>query len=417
MTFFFCMIVTSLAALACTPALVSLSPWRSRRLRATNDSVSDSVAEPIESRVKQTQIAVREVDPRQRRLLEISEIVQESEDVVSVYLTSVDGSELPDFRPGQHLIVERPASVSSMATSRCYTLSNGPQQKAWRITVRRISSAIEAKSVSGWIHRELKIGDRLRVRGPRGSFTLDKADAAKPVVFVAAGVGITPMASMLHEELSYARSRQKWLFYQVRTWDTAPLLQEMVSLIERSTACTAQIMASRDAAPSESPMKQAKLFAGKLDPFAMLESVGTNDFTMFLCGPGDWMLEMRQKMVAMGVPDSQIHDEAFGTPETASALLPPQSADSRDNQTQFKVAFESSGKEAIVCGEKGNLLTLAKEHSIHIPASCRAGNCGTCAVKLLRGTVKYLREPQAETIDGEILPCICLPTSDIGIQA
>ncbi len=415
------MIVSSLVALACTPALVSYAPKRTRRLRAIaipkmdSSVASDSLA--IESQVRQTQLAIREVDPRQRRLVEVSKIVEESTDVVSVYFRSVDESELPDFRPGQHLIVERSASVGSRATSRCYTLSNGPKQKPWRITVRRVESANESNSVSTWIHRELQVGDRLRVRGPRGSFTLDKADAMKPVIFVAAGVGITPMASMLYDELSFSRSRPKWLFYQVRKWDTAPLLQELVSTIEDSSVCKAWIAASRDIAPSDGPMKQVRLIEGKLDVSVMMNAVGTTDATVFLCGPSDWMLEMRRSMVALGIPDDQIHDEAFGAPETPAIIPTSNSSDIADIETKFLVAFESSGKNAAYCTGKGNLLSLAKEHSIHIPASCRAGNCGTCAVKLLRGTVSYVREPEAETIEGEILPCISFPTSDIGIQA
>ncbi len=414
------MIVSCLAALACTPALLSCAPFRTRRypgvFEASIQSPDKADSPSIESCVQRTQFAAREVDPRQRRLVEVSKIVEETNDVVSVYFRSVDETELPDFRPGQHLIVERPASVSSMAMSRCYTLSNGPKQKPWRITVRRVESAFETTSVSNWVHQELRVGDRLRVRGPRGSFTLDKSDSSKPLVFVAAGVGITPIASMLYDELSYARSRAKWLFYQVRKWDAAPLLGELVSTIEDSSVCKAWIAASRDIVPSDGPMKQVRLIEGKLDVSVMMNTVGTMDATVFLCGPSNWMLEMRRSMVALGVPDGQIHDEAFGAPEKLAIIPSSNSSDSEDIEMKFNVAFEASGKNAAYCGGKGNILSLAKEHSIHIPASCRAGNCGTCAVKLMRGTVKYLREPEAETIEGEILPCICIPTSDIGIQ-
>jgi ferredoxin-NADP reductase len=332
-------------------------------------------------------------------------------------LTNVDDSELPDFRSGQHLIVERPASINTRAMSRCYTLSNGPKQKPWRITVRRASNADESNSMSNWIHEELQVGYRLRVRGPRGSFILDKADSKKHVVFVAAGVGITPMASMLYDELNFARSRPKWLFYQVRTWDTAPLLMELVSAIESSNTCTAYIAASRDVAPTDSPMKHVKLLQGRFVPRTIFEAVGTFDVSVFLCGPCDWMLEMRQRMLELGVPQGQIHEEAFGAPEAVQAKAQSELKSSEESQFQYDVSFELSSKKAVSCGENKDLLTLAKANAIQIPASCRSGHCGTCAVKLLRGTVKYLREPQAEIVEGEILPCICYPTSDIAIQA
>ncbi len=421
MTLFLCMIISSLAALACTPALVSCAPRRNRRSRAGTAlsmlPASEADSSSIADRVRQTRLAIREAETGQRRLVEVSKIVEESNDVISVYLTSVDESVLPDFRPGQHLIIERPSAVNVVATSRCYTLSNSPQQKPWRITVRRMDSTNDWTSVSNWIHRELRVGDRLRVRGPRGSFTLDKADAAKPVVFAAAGVGVTPMASMLHEELSYARSRPKWFFYQVRTWDAAPLLQELVTSIEQSQSCKAWIAASRDAAPSTVPMKRVRLLEGKLNSSAMMKAVGTTDATVFLCGPHNWMLEMRRSLEELGVPDDQIHDEAFGVPESTEVIHSTTGSDEKNNETRFDVAFESSGKNASFCSEQGDLLSLAKAQSVHIPASCRKGNCGTCAIKLLRGTVEYLRVPEATTAEGEILPCICIPTSDIAVQA
>ncbi len=403
------------------PALVSFAPLRKkdRRNDPTRSSGSGrSGASSIESLVVQTRVAVREVHPKQRRLVEVSEIVQESKEVVSVYLTSVDGSELPDFRPGQHLIVERPASAGSKSTSRCYTLSNGPKQKDWRITVRRQAPLDSQDSFSAWIHRELRVGDQLRVRGPRGSFTLDNADALKPVVFVAAGVGITPMASMLHDELSYDRSRSKWFFYQVRQWDAAPLLDEMVSLVEQSKGCKAWISASRDVAPEGCPSKKISMLGGKLVPSEMLAAIGTTDITVFLCGPGNWMLEMRGQMVALGVPDHQIHDEAFAAPDAGPAVGSPTGSEANDKMTEkFEIAFESSGKLTTFIGDKPNILAHAKQNAINIPASCRNGNCGTCAIKMLRGTVKYFREPEVEIAEGEILPCVCLPTSDIAVQA
>ncbi len=403
------------------PGLIAFGPLRKKNRRDETRrprTGSRSEVGSIKSLVLQTRVAIREVTPAQRRLVEISEIVQESKDTVSIHLTSVDGSALPDFRPGQHLIVERPASAGASSASRCYTLSNGPSQKNWRITVRRQTPIENFESVSTWVHRELRVGDQLCVRGPRGSFTLDKAAAEKPIVFVAAGVGITPIASMLHEELRFARSRPKWLFYQVRDWDSAPLLDEMVRLVEQSKGCKAWMTSSRSEAPEGCPSKKVRLLSGRLVPSSMFSAIDTTDVTVFLCGPGKWMSEMRSQMVELGVPDRQIYDEAFGAVESSlPASWIEHSASDRKATQQFEVAFEASGKLTSFKQNIANLLAHAKENSINIPASCRKGDCGTCAIKLLRGTVKYVREPEAEIADGEILPCICLPDSDIAVQA
>jgi uncharacterized protein len=419
MTIFLCLIVACLAAVAGTPGAVSFATTQRQKKKKiaapTDSSDADTDSPSITAKVQQVQLAVREVDPKQRRLVEVTKIVEESPGVLSVYFSSIDGTELPGFRPGQHLIVECPLTGSAM-TSRCYSLSMGPKQKPWRITVRRSEQATDAESVSRWIHRELRVGDRLRVRGPRGSFTLDKSIDTKPVVLIAAGVGITPMASMLYDELSFPRSRPKWLFYQVRTWETAPLLQELVATVERSQVCNAYITASQGVAPEQGPLKRVRFVTGKLEPSSIVKTIGTTDACIFLCGPDVWMQQMRQKFVESGVPDEQVHDEAFGASETSNHDSNSASTDLADNEPKFNVTFEATGKRAAFSSKCANLLSLAKQHSIQIPASCRTGQCGTCAVKLLRGTVKYVRPPSAEVTENEILPCICIPTSDISVQ-
>ncbi|MDZ4848486.1 MAG: 2Fe-2S iron-sulfur cluster-binding protein [Pirellulaceae bacterium] len=421
MTFFLSMLISSFVVLACAPALVSFVPRYCRIRRMPDRDSSEGVGplqDSIESVVLRTRMAVRETHPTQRRLVEVSKIVPESTETCSIYLSSVDGSELPDFRPGQHIILERPATSGGKSANRCYTLSCGSHDKPWRITVRRQASLDDPTSVSAWIHRDLHIGDRIRIRGPRGSFTLDKADATKPVVFIAAGVGITPMASMLRDELRFDRSRPKWLFYQVRKWDSAPLCTELAQLVETSKTCVAWFTASQSPAPTDCPSKRVRLLHGKFDPNTMLAAIGTTDITAFLCGPDRWMTEMRARFVSQGVPDIQIHLEAFGESKDSAIDLIPASRDADNRVTKtFEVDFEASGKRTLFNGQHPNLISHAKAHAVTIAASCRKGNCGTCAVKLLRGTVEYTCEPEADFVDGEILPCICFPTSNIGVQA
>ncbi len=413
-------VATNLTAAVGVPTVLSAvgglkRVGKQRDRRVCNDRNTDRA---ICEKVHHTRSQIRRTDRTSTRLIEIEAVENESEDTKSFYFRSLDGTLLGSYRPGQHLIVERPASGNRNAEQRCYTLSLAPNRNRWRITIRRQAPLDNPQSFSAWAHREWRVGDQLRVRGPRGSFVLDKADPSKPLVLLSAGVGITPTLSMLQEELSYPRTRSKWLFHQVRDLANAPLVAELISEVEGSENCRAFIAASQMTTTPRYASKNVQLVPGKLDLADVVTRVGTTDFNAFLCGPAPWMKAVRSALVSTGVPDSQVWDESFGGAE--SELTPPQTGENPSIQSAspaFEVAFEASGKRATFDGTQSTILSQARSAGVSIPASCRAGHCGTCAVKLLRGKVSYLREPETQPASDEILPCICRPESDIAIHA
>jgi ferredoxin-NADP reductase len=301
---------------------------------------------------------------------------------------------------------------------RCYSLSLAPSRKQWRLTIRRQSPIDTAASFSAWVHREWRVGDRLRIRGPKGNFVLDRSDAEKPIVFFSAGVGITPILSMLQEELSFPRKRSKWVFHQLRSLANAPLLSELIAEVEHSEACRAVVAVSQLDTKPKCTSRNVCLDSGKLRLNEIVSSIGTNDFYAFMCGPSPWMKDVRAALVKNGVPDSQVFDESFGGEDPSSQ--PPAGDHSKavaTNIATFQISYEATGKQTRFDDNETNLLSHAKGQGVSLPSGCRSGHCGTCAVKLLRGNVCYSREPAAELAENEILTCICKPTSDIAIQA
>jgi uncharacterized protein len=412
-------VAASTAAVVGIPAALSrLNGFRPASRSQTTGHAPSSADETVQLRecVRTTRSKLRRSENRGQRLVEIERVVIESPDTKSFYFKSLNSESLPAYRPGQHVIVERPASNVSQ---RCYTLSAGLNSTGWRITIRRQSPIDNPESFSAWAHREWRVGDQLRLRGPRGSFVLDKADPSKPLVFLSAGVGITPIVAMLNEELSYPRSRSKWCFHQIRDLTNAPLVAELIHRVEESASCQAVIAVSQLNHTPKCSSKGVRLSPGKLDFETIVKLVGTSDLHVLMCGPEPWMHSARMALVAANVPDSQIHDESFGGHDnpTVGAEPPVTGQDSEATAPTYSITYETTGKNASYRSTKSNLLAHAKASGIHLPASCRSGHCGTCAVKLLRGQVQYLREPQAEIATDEILPCICAPTSDLTIQA
>jgi ferredoxin-NADP reductase len=422
MLLFLGIVASSASAVLGLPAALgwagSLGSRWPRRSASSNSSGTARRWEalPVQERIHLAQAGLRSPQ-RQRRWVEIDQLVPETPDTLSIFFKSVDRLPLSAFLPGQHLIVERPAHGHFPSSQRCYTLSSLPHAGRWRITVRRQAPLDDGESFSAWVHREWRVGDRLFVRGPRGSFVLDRADTNKPVVFLAAGVGITPMATMLQHELGRPSSRPAWLYYQARQHHQAPLMDELVQLIEPAASCQARIYLSQLGQTTRQRLRNTQILPGKFTASKVLEEVGSSDVHVMMCGPGGWMQAMRQALVAAGVPAAQIHEESFGGEEAESTVCPPTTAAATTDAPRFQIAFEASHRAGASCGSEQTLLEVAKQHGVKIPASCRAGHCGTCAVRLLQGNVRYRQPPQAELGEDEILPCVCVAESDLAIYA
>jgi len=129
--------------------------------------------------------------------LTISAVDYVAEGVVSIELTSPDGSPLPAWTPGAHIDL-----LLGDDLVRQYSLSSNPaDHTTWRIAVLLTP---ETRGGSRRVH-ELKAGDTVRVRGPRNHFALADAPAYE---FIAGGIGITPILPMIGEaEATGARWR------------------------------------------------------------------------------------------------------------------------------------------------------------------------------------------------------------------
>ena len=118
------------------------------------------------------------------RPLRVSRIERESQHIRSIYLEAGDDAGLPLFQAGQHLPVR--FTLDDQVHIHTYSLSSAPSDDFFRISVKR-----EGR-VSSHLHERIKVGDVIEARAPQGHFTV-AADERRPLVLLAAGVGITPL--------------------------------------------------------------------------------------------------------------------------------------------------------------------------------------------------------------------------------
>jgi nitric oxide dioxygenase len=134
----------------------------------------------------------------------------ESEIIRSFVLVPADGRGVLRHRPGQHLTFALDQVPGAGMLKRNYSISSGPDGRAYRITVKREAKpGVPPGLASNWLHDHARPGTVLKVAPPAGEFFLDEKDDG-PVVLLSGGVGLTPMVSMLESIVASGSGRPVW---------------------------------------------------------------------------------------------------------------------------------------------------------------------------------------------------------------
>ncbi|MEA3262387.1 MAG: FAD-binding oxidoreductase [Pseudomonadota bacterium] len=341
--------------------------------------------------------------------LKVVQIVRETPTVQTFRLADPGTDRLPfDFLPGQFLQVEVTPETEK-TVRRSYTIASSPTQRAYvELTVKRE----EQGAVSKYLHDRLAVGDLLKVTGPFGEFTFTGTDS-ESIVLIAGGVGITPMMSVLRYLTDIAWPGQIFFLYGARSTEEFVFRDELERLERRFANLHVMAAMQRSAGTvwlgPEGPITQEMLRSAVPDIAKR---------RVHLCGPPGMMAAMREQLAQLGVPDAQLHTEAFGPasmPTNAAEIevkdAPTAAAAKRSGQepavAPTTVTFSISGVSAPLPADQ-TVLEAAEEAGVEIPYACRVGECGVCVTKLLAGEVRMDVETGLAPEDkekGYILAC------------
>ena len=238
------------------------------------------------------------------RDLRLVEKTRESADVISFVFDAEDGRPLADFASGQHLPIEIDIPDQEDPVRRTYSLSNGPGRDHYRISVKRESRGV----VSRHLHDSLEVGTVVSARAPAGEFVLDHGP--RPVVLVSAGIGVTPMVSMLHSLTESRVSAPVWFVHGARDGEHHALADEVRTLAAGREAVNSHVSFSR---PLPEDLEGRDFDAQGRVSAALLDSILPGlDADFYLCGPIAFMADLQTQLEELGVATDQIHSESFG---------------------------------------------------------------------------------------------------------
>ncbi len=239
------------------------------------------------------------------RSLRLIEKVRESDDVTSFVFTARDGGPLPGFAPGQHLPIELEIAGHAAPLARTYSLSNAPNESRYRISVKREPRGLASRA----LHDAVDLGAILSARSPAGQFTLDES-SGRPVVLASAGVGITPMVSMLHALAKAPGGRPVWFVHVARDGRHFPLEGEVRALVEALPDARLHVAFSRPRPEDRAGLDYDS--EGRLDAALVEDLLPDLAADFYLCGPPGFMAEIQEGLERRGVAEKRIHTESFG---------------------------------------------------------------------------------------------------------
>jgi len=346
------------------------------------------------------------------RQMQVAHINKESENVTSLVLSPIDGQTLPLCQAGQFVVLRLLVDAGKPPVLRSYSLSDLPAVDHLRISVKN-----ELKGIgSSFLCNRAREGDLLDVSAPRGSFTLRPSQ--KPVVLLSAGVGATPVMSMLHSLVAERSQREIWWIYGARNRVYHPFAEESRSLLKQLSRGREYIVYSRPAAIDQIG---ADFDApGHID-VALLERIGVSQGSDFyLCGPSSFLQNMRDGLRTWGVLTGNVHTEIFGsleaiTPGMAQVVHTPHLPQGPPGSGP-PVSFARSGITAAWDRKFASLLELAEACDVPVRWSCRTGVCHTCMTGLIGGSIIYNPEPLERPAPGNVLVCCSQPNAGVTLD-
>jgi tetrachlorobenzoquinone reductase len=278
------------------------------------------------------------------RRLRVNSMRYEAQHILSIELVSPDAHPLAPFTPGAHITLHL-----SDGLSRAYSLINDPAET--HRYVIGVHAASASRGGSRFVHQVLRCGDLVEVDAPRNLFPV--LPGAFKRVFIAGGIGITPILCMYRDAL---RAEQDCsLLYCARSASEAAFLDEIRSM---QGDINVRFDADHDGRP--------------VDLAAWLSTV-PKDTHLYCCGPAPMLRSFDDACRSLAL--AHAYTEQFSAAPAPAATT---------SKTGFVVRLERQGREVEVSAEQSILDALLAE-GIDVNCSCREGICGACETRVLAG--------------------------------
>ena len=376
----------------CEPLGRSGGPIYGNDSSSINSILSDASRDPVSGSIPLRATICRiEADPAANRgdwvgtrAFRLARKSQVTRDIQEFHLEPEDGQPLPDFLPGQHVVV----SAEGLDVRRAYSLT-GPcvSPGAFSIAVRRdVTTGQPDGRMSTYLHG-LHEGATLHLTKPAGVFTMP-VQTGRPLILLAGGIGVTPFIGYLRALLARRQAGhdtpQVVLILSCRPGDSHPFQEELEALAAAIGTITLKCV-----------------FGPAIPSFDfMSEEFRARKPLAYLCGSPGFLQALRGAVRDQAIPDFDIFDETFSAEVEIPKTLAPQ-----------RVEVSGTGQSFAWAPELGTVLDAAEAAGVKLPSGCRVGQCESCVMTVAQGKVAHLTAWDGPA--GQCLTCMAVPLSPI----
>jgi len=271
-----------------------------------------------------------------------------AEGILLVTLMAPEGHVFPRWTAGAHIDVE----CGDTGLSRQYSLCGDPSDKD-RLTIAVLLEP-NGRGGSAWVHRNVKPGMRLRIRGPRNHFRLD--ESATRAIFIAGGIGITPISAMAR------RAKELGIDYEVHYSGRSRNHMALLPSLQDMHGDRLHVYCSDE---------------GVRNAFDALVASQDTETLFYACGPQRMLDGLRTACAHL--PDESLCVEHFHS--TLGQLDPTK-------EHAFEVELKDSGLVVNVAADQ-TLLAALRQANIDVQSDCEEGLCGSCEVRVLEGEIDH----------------------------
>jgi ferredoxin-NADP reductase/DMSO/TMAO reductase YedYZ heme-binding membrane subunit len=332
--------------------------------------------------------------------LKVDRILRETWQVKTFRLAPPGGGAFPfSHLPGQYLTLT--LQIGGRKVRRSYTIASSPSRPGYcEVTTKREDMGL----VSRHMHDAVKVGDLLQVAAPSGKFTFTGNEANR-IAMLAAGVGVTPLMSILRFLTDRNFNGRIDMLYSCKTAQDIIFREELLDLRQRFPNFHLTITLTR----AEDGSWDGAV--GRIDAGLLQRTIpDLTSVPFYVCGPSEMLSATTSMLRQLGVAESNIRKESFGSgfsPATDDA-----------GAAEYAVTFSRSNKKAKIGGNRP-ILSLAEELGIEVDTECRSGICGRCKCRMTAGSVEMETQDALDAADRRnqiILLCQARAIEDVTVE-
>lgn len=332
--------------------------------------------------------------------LTINKIVNQTADAVSIEFKIPNSlQETFKYKAGQYITLK--ANIKGQEVRRAYSIWTAPKDNKLAVLVKKVKDGV----FSTYANDVLKEDDVLEVMPPEGQF-VNKSSGSK--TYIAAGSGITPIFSLIKDELNSSANKLS-LYYSNKTKASTSFYNELVELASSNDQLDVHFLFSQE--DSGSQFLNGRITKDKCEILNNNGLFNMNDSGYYLCGPEEMIFSVKDFLEANNVNKENIHFELFTVSDNkdeheAQTDITDAKVTMILDDDEFDFNYDPSTKES--------MLEAGVDQGLDLPFSCKGGVCCTCKAKVMEGKAIMVTNyalTDEEVEEGYILTCQSYPTT------